>query len=801
MATLSQTLNPLKRAADGGLEKAPDLKQAMANVGATNAPTMPIGGTLIGANPDAVKMVGTSAQLNAAQSRQQDQAAPTDSLQTAVRQQQSRTTTTAAEQGKMKKSADMQALGGLGDRVTNFIDTQRAKLTTAAPVVAQANAVGTAPTIADPAAASAALNALMADPTNTEKQKAANLALGRNLETIIQPAEIAGLYQTAQDALSQAGAGAIDDSLNISTLIADPAFGYDAATLSNLLGLPADQISAMSVKQLTDAVNSTITSEFGASQANQQLSTSGIAGQAERAMAQSAGRELSSTGIRATEADTARLDEQLASADQVSFGGNTYGIEDLLNDETISGIISTYMNSAVGSPERARIDKTEPALSVFIKKNDSLLHDAALQLTYGADAFGKIQEQVKLLGTQGGTPIDTKLMTKLITGFGKDFQTQNVDPESIPFLAQLTGKTDYQKAVVVNAVNTALEKDIASPDELAGLSKEELEGLNIGVAGSNWSNYVTNTENRRAFPAKSEDDKLASMVNGAWTVNELDEVVQVAKTQSVLGMGNPISLGIDPHNLDASYSAFNPPSTLSEASKGASVPTKKTITPPPPLSAMYSTLYSKLGGAASDGQVSGAEVSAAGLDLEELIALESNVGKSGSNISPEVTGIRRAATVAPTTADVNKILSVPGADSIEGGAAFNQTTNALVSMVKGMDPKRRDIGTVRTLASSWISRLVGGLLKIPKIPLGQTNNAFVNTKGILLQSLDALNSAGLLDASGQAALVAARNATGNLSYDSWQESGPRGGKSSSAGGYDGGGGGGSSRSSSRGDST
>ena len=774
MATLSQTLNPLKRSQDGGLEKAPDLKQAMANVGATQAPTMPIGGTLIGANPDAVKMVGTSAQLNAAQSRQQDQAAPVDSLQTAVRQKQSRTATTTEEQGKMQKSADMQALGGLGDRVTNFIDTQRAKLTTAAPVVAQANAVEAAPTITDPAAAIAALNSLMANPSDTQLQKAANLALGRNLETIIHPEEIAGFYQTAQAAVSQAGAGAIDNSLNISTLMADPAFGYDSNSLSALLGLPADQISAMTVKQLTDAVDATISREFGASEANQQLATSGIAGQAERAMAQSAGRELSSTGIRATEDDTARLEAQIANADQISFGGNTYQIEDLLNDETISGIISTYMNSAVGSPERARLDRTEPALSAFIKNNDSLLHDASLQLTYGADAFGKIQEQVKRLGTQGGTQLDTKLMAKLITGFGQDFQTANVDPESIPFLANLTGKTDYQKATVVNAVNTAVEKDIASPDELAGLSKEELEGLNIGVAGSNWNNYVTNTENRRDFPAKSEDAKLAEMVAGNWTVKDLDEVVQVAKTQSVLGMGNPVSIGIDPHNLDASYNTFNPQSTLSEASKGASVPTKKTITPPPPLSAMYSALYSKLGGAASDGQVSGAEVSAAGLDLEELIALESNVGKSGSNISPEVTGIRRAATIAPTTEDVNKILSVPGADSIEGGAAFNQTTNALVNMVKGMDPKRRDIGTVRTLASSWISRLVGGLLKIPKIPLGQTNNAFINTKGILMQSLDALNSAGLLDASGRAALVAARNETGNLSYDSWHV--PRGGR-------------------------
>ena len=777
MATLSQTLNPLKRSAEGGLEKAPDLKQAMANVGATQAPTMPIGGTLIGANPDAVKMVGTSAQLNAAQSKQQDQAAPVDSLQTAVRQKQSRTATTTEEQGKMQKSADMQALGGLGDRVTNFIDTQRAKLTTAAPVVAQANAPvsTTTSTIADPAAASAALNALMANPNDTKLQKAANLALGRNLDTIIRKEEIAGLYQTAQEAVSSGGAKTIDDSLNISTLISDPEFGYDSNSLSNLLGLPADQINSMTVTQLRDAVDATISKEFSASATNQQMATSGIAGQAERAMAQSAGRELSSTGIRATESDTSNLEAQIANADQVSFGGNTYKIEDLLNDETVSGIISDYMNSAVGSPERSRIDKTEPALSAFIKKNDAILHDASLQLTHGADVFQKIQEQVKELGTQGGAQVDKKLMTKLITGFGQDFQTANVDPESIPFLANLTGKTDYQKATVVNAVNTAVEKDIASPDELAVLSKAELEGLNIGVAGSNWNNYVTNTENRKAFSAKSEDDKVASMVSGSWTVPEIKEVVQVGKTRSVLGMGDPINLGtLDPNNLDGSYATFNPPSTLAAASKGASVPTKLTITPPPPLNAMYSTLYSKLSGAASDGEVSGAEISAAGLGLEELIALEDNVGRGGSNISKDVTGIRRAATIAPTTTDVDAILSAPNANAIEGGAAFNQTTTNLVNMVKGMDPKRRDMGTVRTRASTWISSLVGGLSKL-------TSNAFINTRGVLLQSLDALNAAGLLDATGQKALAAARGAkpAGTVAAKSSTNSGGRG---TSAGG-------------------
>lgn len=762
MATLSQTLNPLKRTASGGLEEAPNLKQAMANVGATNAPTAPIGGTLIGANPDATKMLGTQAQLNAATSRAQDQAAPVDSLQTAVRQQQSRTATTTTEQQKMQKSADMQALGGLGDRVTNFIETQKQQIAATAPVVAQANAVGAAPTIADPAAAVAALNALMKDSSNPELQKAANLALGRNLETIIQPGEIAGLYQTAQDAISQVGAGAVDDSLNIATLIADPAFGYDANSLSSLLGLPADQISAMTVKQLTDAVNSTITSQFGASAVTDQMSTSGLAGQAERGLSRSAGRELSSTGIRATEADTARLDAQIANADQVSFGGQTYQIEDLLNDETISGIITDYMNSAPDSPERRRIDKTEPALAAFIKNNDALLQDAAMQLTHGADVFKKIQEQVKSLGTQGGSEVDKRLMTALITGFGKDFQTKNVDPESIPFLANLTGKTDYDKKAVIEAVNTNISDGLVVPEEVAALNKDQLVGLNIGAANSNWSKYIKNSTDIREFPKKSEEGKVYSMISGGYSIPEIKQVVQTAKGRTVLGIGDPVDLGFfDPNDLDGSYRRFNPPTTLAKASEGVNVPSKLTIPPTQPLGGHAAALESKLGGAAADGNISDAEISSAGLDLEELIALEDNVGKPRSNISPGVTGIRRAATVAPSAAAAAGITDAPGAGGIAGGAAW-ETAKKFTALVAGSDPRRTDRGTFQTAASNWSSSLVGGLLSIPKTPPGTVNNTFVNTRGVLMQTFDELSKAGLLTAAGQAAWNQVKSATGNL---------------------------------------
>lgn len=696
MATLSQTLNPLKRSQDGGLEKAPDLKQAMANVGATQAPTMPIGGTLIGANPDAVKMVGTSAQLNAAQSRQQDQAAPVDSLQTAVRQQQSRTATTTAEQGKMQKSADMQALGGLGDRVTNFIDTQRAKLTTAkATMHAEVGAGGVATQ-----SAADALTALARDPSNMKLQKAANLALGRTPEqsTTITAAEIPGLYASAVSSISKSGAEAVDNSLNISTLISDPAFGYDANSLSNLLGLPADQISAMTVKQLTDAVNNTIATEFSASAANQQVATSGIAGQAERAMAQSAGRELSSTGIRATEADQANLESQIANADQVLFGGQTYQIEDLLNDETISNKITEYMNASEGSPTRDTLERSEPQLIEFINKNDQVLKDAALTLAHGADTFQAIQDQVKSLGQQGGVPVDTKLMRTLIEGYGKDYKTHNVDPSSVPFLANLTGKTDLEKQVAVTGVNTALANKRITPAEVSALSPAELTGLDMTNPHGNFATYISNKNAAAEFagiPATDTDTQLQRMTTGKLTLDDIKTGISIGKARTTLGIGTNMDTGfLDVNDLAASYARFNTPGSLADAAKGVTAPKQINLANPSRLDGILGSLDKKLGQSAVDGDVSDADMAAAGLDIDELITLEDNRSKPGAKIGEGVTGLRKVAATEYT----NEVLgpSIQGTpsvlDSVQGVLAGNprkidrnvikaESTRALLSKV------------------------------------------------------------------------------------------------------------------------
>ena len=154
MPTLAETLNQnqqntqLTRGAGGVLAQSqaptapgqtppppPSISQLSGQQGLATQPTTALGAALIGANPDQAKMAGGPAQLSAIANQQQAQQAPQQDLATSLRQQQTRTQATGQEQQTMQKSQDMQNLGGLGDRVTNFINAQRQKLVAANPVL------------------------------------------------------------------------------------------------------------------------------------------------------------------------------------------------------------------------------------------------------------------------------------------------------------------------------------------------------------------------------------------------------------------------------------------------------------------------------------------------------------------------------------------------------------------------------------------------------------------------------------------------------------------------------------------
>lgn len=633
MATLTETLrknkqqSQLTRGADGSLQEnsKKDITQLTNENGLATAPTTAIGAGMLGANPDVQKMMGTPAQLSSALNKQQDAAKPQANLQTALRQQQARTTATADESQKMTKSADMENLGGLGDRVVNFINTQKQLLQTQANAVS-APAVPGGPSNVPQAVAQTQfqgqdisglapkLAELRNDPTNMQLMLEVQQSLGMDTTKQLDPSQINSLYEDATSTISRQGASVIDDSLNVSNLINDPNFGYTPAELSELLGVPEAQLTGMSVGQLRDQINKTVEQEFNQSQTLGQQAGSTQLGAAERGLARQAGRDLSATGVRATEADMQNLQSQIANADVVSFAGKKMKVDELLKDETISGIIKEYLEAGPDSELRQQVDASEPALKDFIQKNQAALQDAASKLEAGASEFSKIQQDNKALAKLGTMELDSSIMKALIPQYGS-LQAQRIDPAAVPFFQYTQGLTDAGKDRVANTLNTAIEADPSIAQELPTLNAQELNTLGIGKPGSNFEKLVKARETRAeidAIPAENID----ALVKKAYGENPESFQAKVATANVLNALGLDTGLSIDVTNignLKEQMLEATPAVSLRDAAKGV-IPAytqKKLGTPTvPPNTTVEGKVYDEVlrNNFGADGQIDASEI-------------------------------------------------------------------------------------------------------------------------------------------------------------------------------------------------
>lgn len=558
MPSLAQTLQAnknktLTRDANGNLVEGSQqgLQDLAQQQGLAAPPTTPLGAGLIGANPDQQKMMGTPAQKNAAITLASN---PQQNLQTAVREGQIRTQATGAEQQGFQKSQAMKDLGQMGDRVNDFINSQRANLEAAAPATGgQGVAVGAASEFNGQAVTTdtqSLLAQLRADPTNQDLMLKVNQALGYDANTQLAPAQVDQLYQDATSAIAGGGAGVVANNLTAQDLVNNPQFGYDLPTLSSLLGVPQDQLVGMSVSQIHDQVSKVMTDEFSKSQALSQKAQSGELGQAERGAAQQLGKEASATGVRASEADVAHLEQQISNADQVQFNGKAYKVDDLLKDDTISGIISDYMNSGPDSQTRADLDKNEPALSDFIKKNQAVLADASSQLQQGAQTFQDTQAYNKGLSNIGGMQLSDDLAKAVIPGWG-ELHASKITPEAVPLLDMASGMNPDQQKAMVTAINTQASKDPTFGTQLGSLNEKELNGLQIGVPGGNFEKYINTKDNNTKIQSLQPAD-TAGIYKAAFgqymSPPQIAAMYTKAKAVDTLGFGNLDTSVLDPQH-------------------------------------------------------------------------------------------------------------------------------------------------------------------------------------------------------------------------------------------------------------
>lgn len=552
-------------------EQSPEeIQKLSAQAGLQAPPTTPLGQSLLGASKDQQKMAGTPQQKQAALSLSQE---PT-SLSDTLRRQQTRTQATQDEQAKIQKAQDMQGLGNVSSKVQQFIEAQKQQLANNAPALQVQAATEFQETDLSPIAND--LAALRQNPSDLTALARVNEFLGRDVNSLLSEDELNQLYESSTQAISRGGAQAIQDTLKVSDLVQQGNLGYDTTQLSDLLGIPADQVANLTIPELSQMVQNQLSAEFSTSLSTQQQAISPLAGGAEQAAAQALSREQSAVGITATEADFARLEDQIAKANTVTFGGEEMTIEEALSDDTISQAIVDYMNAAPGSESRKLLEEKEPSLVKFIKDNEAVFNSTVKQLGESAGQLKDINEANKGLVSAGGATIDTKLASELIPGFGK-ISTQKIDRTQVPVLQLVDSLPESQKATFISNLNdtyTTLGKEYV--DQLVGMTPQELENLGVTTNSGTWPVVKQN-----AVIMKDLKEKQANMSREGFTkymaeklLGGMDQFKQMTDTVSILaalGEAPPGDMGLsydimsrlmnDPNyvltNLDRQTSASN----------------------------------------------------------------------------------------------------------------------------------------------------------------------------------------------------------------------------------------------------
>lgn len=630
-------LDKVRRGSSLTEETPEEIQSLSSKAGLSAPPTTPLGGAMIGANPNQQKMLGDQRQKLSAMDLSQQASGESQLLQDVQRTRQLRTQQTAEEAGRTGKAEKLQGLGDVGTRVQNYIDAEIGKATTST-VASQAK--GTIPGVsdADLPEFKSALQRLQKEPGNMELLSWINTKLGRNPNTSISPTELATFYQSATESVASGLAGNVDDHLTASDLISQPGFGYTADQLADLLGVPPEQVGQMTVGQIRDHINQLSATEFGSTAALQDLTTNSTAGAAEKGLARSQLREASATGTASVDASVASLANQVAKGDQVTFGGNTYGVDDLLKDSTLSDIVTSYLGAAAGSPTRTKLEQTEPDLVAWITKNKGALDDATASMAAGAQKFKDIQDANKAIGNVGGTSFDPELLKVILPNYGQ-VTHKAYSAGDIPLVRVAQELPPDVANKFVGTVNALSKEHPEFRQELAHMSPDDLKKLNLqdGIGGQKIQAFLANLQKEHELSSidPDNDEQVYAHLFGE-TVKSQDVQSAVAEdhTRKLLGLphGNASMIDQDgdgkpdaPQTLLDKLKKDTPKASLKDAAQGtvrsAATWNYADLQNQPTLNSAEKIARDKLGPLVADGPLTADKIKGAGLSEDELWTL------------------------------------------------------------------------------------------------------------------------------------------------------------------------------------
>ena len=464
------------------------------------SPVTPLGASQMGVGPDSAKMAGTQTQKNSALRQAVD---PSQQLSTAQRQHQGRQVTREEEQAKLEKSEQLQKLGGLGDQVYNLISGQFSQLQGSDVALEGA-----------PEEIASALQSGDQDQITGAIQDWANkeISEGRpiNFETMKQ------MFPNPQDAISAAVAAGIEDQLVVDDSMVQ-GLGFESmADLEAQTGIQVPE--GATLQDVQNIVEGEITAEFDRTENLRSLMNDPNASAQERAAARQELIDMGAIGLSAGEQAAHQIEQQVAEADEVTFGGEKVSLENLMNDEFVSGLTKRFFED----PEYAtKIKEENPEFASFLETNQAALQDLTAELDESVTQVTEAHEEQQKLGQiEDVGELDKEAIKNI---FGVDLDKYGADTQNLtndPLYKTMTDdKIDPEsRAQLVSSVSSLGLSDPDMAKQLLNMDQEALERLGAfepdGMLAqyAKWSQHPKSASPEEAF-AFSQIQNIADLVN------------------------------------------------------------------------------------------------------------------------------------------------------------------------------------------------------------------------------------------------------------------------------------------------
>lgn len=510
-----------------------NINNISANQGLQAPALSPMDAASRGAGPDSAKMIGTPAQQQgAATMATADQA----NLADVMRRAQERRQASQQEQGKLDKSQTLQSLLSYGDSVQSLIEKKFNDI-----AVQQQEQL--------------TLQEGATEGLSPEQTQALSLIQQGNMQGFADWAKATGstfnaedvskYFQDADDMLAQLTAGGVENSVTMDDSFASSLGFKDMQELNDALGFDA---SGMSVGQFQTQIDAMVAEEYGEVDRLREVASNPNASAAERAAAREELRAKGAIGEITASSDMEALDDAIAEADEVEFNGQKVALDELLSDEYISGLVSSYYNNPESQEE---LKKNQPEFAEFLDKQQELLAPLTAELEGKAVEFADTKAFNEGLKTSpSGASFSDEMMQILAPGYNPN-STEKLDLSKAPLLDIIHNPNKYGD---INGIQLAADLEQLSQlnpklvQHLNTLSPQKLAQLGVGQEGSTWSKYMERAELHSTLDSipDTDSDRLLNAFFGAGLDDMQKKYKEAAGLEAVGLAPNPFKSLLDP---------------------------------------------------------------------------------------------------------------------------------------------------------------------------------------------------------------------------------------------------------------